>query len=93
MRVIGPAMLLGLMFVMRTMASAGADSNNASNMMRAPAGFFLMGGKDGPHDERTQQQVNVEEFFIDRTKVTHWQFAQFINARGGHHNIAFRCAR
>ena len=93
MRVIGPAILLGLLFVMRTIASAGADSNDASDMIRVPAGFFLMGSKDGPDDERPQQQVNVGEFFIDRTKVNHWQFAQFINARGSHHNITVRCAR
>jgi len=52
-----------------------------------------MGSKEGPDDERTQQPVNVEAFFIDRTEVAHWQFAQFINTRGDHHNITFRRAR
>jgi formylglycine-generating enzyme required for sulfatase activity len=93
MRVIGPAILLGLIFVMRMIASAGADSNDASDMIRVPAGFFLMCSKDGPDDERPQQQVNVGESFIDRTKVALRQVAQFINARGGHHNSTFRCAR
>jgi len=40
MRVIGPAILLGWMFVMGTMACAGADSNDASKMLCVPAGFF-----------------------------------------------------
>ena len=62
--------------------SLGADSKDASEMIRIPAGSFLMGSNNGPEDERPQQQVNIAEFFIDRTKVTNLQFAQFLNARG-----------
>ncbi len=60
----------------------GADSIAPSLMMRVPGGVFVMGRSDGPEDERPQQQVDVGEFFIDRTKVTNAQFAQFMNARG-----------
>jgi iron(II)-dependent oxidoreductase len=60
----------------------GADSKDGPDMIRVSAGSFLMGSKDGPEDERPQHQVNVGDFFIDRTKVTNQQFAQFINARG-----------
>ena len=60
----------------------GADSRDAPDMIRVPAGVFFMGSNNGPEDERPQQQVNVGEFFIERTKVTSLQFAQFINARG-----------
>src|SRR5262245_3282335 len=45
-------------------------------------GVFLMGSSDGPEDERPQHQVDVGEFFIDRTPVTNAQFAQFLSAKG-----------
>ena len=62
--------------------SAGADSKDASDMIRVAGGSFLMGSNNGPEDERPQHQVNVGEFFIDRTKVANAQFALFMNARG-----------
>jgi iron(II)-dependent oxidoreductase len=62
--------------------SDGADSKAASDMIRVPAGPFLMGSNNGPEDERPQHPVNVAEFFIDRTKVANAHFAQFVNARG-----------
>jgi len=51
-------------------------------MVRVPGGVFLMGSSDGPEDERPQHQVDVGEFFIDRTPVTNAQFAQFLSAKG-----------
>jgi iron(II)-dependent oxidoreductase len=62
--------------------SAAADSKNVSEMIRVPAGMFLMGSHDGPEDERPQHQVNLAEFLIDRTPVTNAQFARFLNAKG-----------
>jgi formylglycine-generating enzyme required for sulfatase activity len=62
--------------------SHGADSKVASETIRVAAGAFQMGSNNGPEDERPQHQVNVAEFFIDRTKVTNANFAQFVNARG-----------
>src|ERR1700754_2057120 len=59
-----------------------ADAKNSSEMVRVPGGLFFMGNSDGPEDERPQHQVNVGEFFIDRTPVTNAQFAQFLNAKG-----------
>lgn len=93
MRAIGPATLLGIISVMRTMPADGADSKDASDMICVQVGVFIMGSNNGPEDERPQRQVNVGEFFIDRTKVSNLQFAQFMNPKGGHHNISFRCAR
>ena len=61
---------------------AAVDSKNNIEMVRVPAGGFLMGSSDGPEDERPQHQVDVGEFFIDRTPVTNAQFAQFISVRG-----------
>jgi iron(II)-dependent oxidoreductase len=54
----------------------------ASVMVRIPAGPFLMGSSSGPEDEQPQHRVEVGEFSIDRTKVTHAQFAQFLNSAG-----------
>ena len=50
-----------------------ADLKNSSAMVRVPGGLFLMGNSDGPEDERPQHQVNLAEFFIDRTPVTNAQ--------------------
>ena len=61
---------------------AAADSKNSGEMVPVPGGVFLMGNSDGPEDERPQHQVNVAEFFLDRTPVTNAQFAQFLNAKG-----------
>ena len=41
-----------------------------------------MGSSSGPEDEQPQHRVQVGEFSIDRTKVTHAQFAQFLNSAG-----------
>jgi hypothetical protein len=61
---------------------AAVDSKNNTEMVRVPGGVFLMGSSDGPEDERPQHQVNVGEFFLDRTPVTNAQFAQFLNTKG-----------
>src|SRR5687768_18417870 len=59
-----------------------AESKDLTEMVRIPAGPFLMGSNDGPEDERPQHKVDLSEFFIDRTKVTNGQFAAFLNAVG-----------
>jgi formylglycine-generating enzyme required for sulfatase activity len=61
---------------------AAADAKYGSDMVRIPAGAFLMGSNDGPEDERPQHQVDVAEFFIDRNQITNAQFAQFLAAKG-----------
>jgi iron(II)-dependent oxidoreductase len=63
-------------------AAVLAQTLDGAGMIRIPAGAFLMGSNDGPDDERPQHRVEVGEFFIDRTKVTNAQFAQFLNAVG-----------
>jgi formylglycine-generating enzyme required for sulfatase activity len=51
-------------------------------MVRVPAGEFLMGNNEGPTDERPQHKVVLSEFYIDRKQVTNGQFAHFLNATG-----------
>ncbi|MET0502611.1 MAG: SUMF1/EgtB/PvdO family nonheme iron enzyme, partial [Candidatus Binatia bacterium] len=62
--------------------SGAADSKHGNDMLRIPAGMFVMGSSEGPEDEHPQHQLQVAEFLIDRTPVTNAQFAQFINAKG-----------
>jgi iron(II)-dependent oxidoreductase len=61
---------------------ASAQSKGGADMLRVPAGVFLMGSNEGPEDERPQHRVELAEFFIDRTKVTNAQFGRFLNAVG-----------
>jgi len=68
--------------VLATVVAVFAQSRESSEMVRIPAGWFLMGSNEGPEDERPQHRVEVAEFFIDRTKVTNSQFALFLNAIG-----------
>lgn len=63
-------------------AAVVAPSKDLGEMIRIPAGVFVMGSSDGPEDERPQHRVQVEEFLIDRTKVTNARFASFLNAIG-----------
>ncbi|MGH7816388.1 MAG: formylglycine-generating enzyme family protein, partial [Candidatus Binatia bacterium] len=76
------ASLLTAMMLLRGIVALGADAKDLSDMVRVPAGALLMGSKDGPEDERPQHRAEVEAFFIDRTKVTNAQFAEFLNAVG-----------
>ncbi len=50
-----------------------------------PGGSFLMGSNDAAmtlDNERSQHEVSVKSFFIDRFPVTNREFLQFIEARG-----------
>jgi iron(II)-dependent oxidoreductase len=69
-------------FLAQGSALAAAEARDSTELVRVPAGSFLMGSNDGPEDERPQHQVTVGEFFIDRTPVTNGQFALFLNAVG-----------
>lgn len=75
------APLIGLFFWSSSLAAA-AQSRDATDMIRIPAGLFLMGDDHGPEDERPQHKLSMAEFFIDRNQVTNSQFALFLNAVG-----------
>jgi iron(II)-dependent oxidoreductase len=74
--------VLVLMFIMPTRISQGGESKDSADMVRIPAGVFLMGSNDGPDDERPQHRLDIGAFSIDRTKITAFQFAEFLNAVG-----------
>jgi formylglycine-generating enzyme required for sulfatase activity len=77
----GPLIVL---FFLSSSPVLAAEPRDAADMVRIPAGVFLMGSDDGPQDERPQHKVNLAQFLIDRNQVTNNQFAQFLNAVGAH---------
>lgn len=57
-------------------------SKTPENMVKIPAGTFMMGGdgKQARTDEHPKHQVTVDSFWMDQTEVTNQQFQQFIDA-------------
>lgn len=53
-----------------------------SDMVKIPAGTFMMGGnnKQAKADELPRHQVNLGQFWIDKTQVTNSQFSEFVKA-------------
>ena len=78
--IIGTISLFGIWLA--AAQSPAAQSKATEEMVRVPAGVFLMGRNDGPADERPQHSVALAEFFMDRHKVTNRAFAAFLNASG-----------
>jgi sulfatase modifying factor 1 len=52
-----------------------------SGMVWIPGGVFMMGDKNGPHeDEQTEHEVALDGFFMDATEVTNRDFQAFVKA-------------
>lgn len=52
-------------------------------MVWIPGGVFVMGNKQGPHeDERFEHEVALNGFFMDATEVTNRDFEAFVKATG-----------
>ena len=72
--------LVGLLRVFAYAATdMAADSRDSGEMVRIPAGPFVMGSADGAEDERPQHRLDLAAFAIDRMPVTNGQFARFLN--------------
>jgi iron(II)-dependent oxidoreductase len=54
----------------------------ADGIMLIQAGPFWMGRDDGPAEESPLHRVYLRDFWLDRHKVTHREFALFLEARG-----------
>jgi formylglycine-generating enzyme required for sulfatase activity len=52
------------------------------DLVRIPAGDFLMGSEEGDEDERPVHRVAVDEFFIGAQPVTNAEYAAFVRATG-----------
>lgn len=51
-------------------------------MVRVPAGRFLMGSNAGAEDEKPPHTVLLDEFLIGKTEVTNAQYQRFVQAQG-----------
>jgi formylglycine-generating enzyme required for sulfatase activity len=51
-------------------------------MVRIPAGGFVMGTGRGPADERPRHTVDLPDYYLARTPVTNAQYAAFVAATG-----------
>lgn len=52
-------------------------------MVWIPGGVFMMGDKNGPHDdEQTEHEVALNGFYMDATEVTNRDFQKFVTATG-----------
>lgn len=60
----------------------GWPDNPNAGMVRVPGGNFSPGVEGGYFDERPLGEVQVADFWIDRTEVTRAQFADFVKATG-----------
>ena len=72
-----PAVALAIAVALAMPAVTAADG-----IMLVPAGAFWMGRDDGPAEEASQHRVFVRDFWIERTKVTNAEFAEFLDVRG-----------
>ncbi|NOZ61426.1 MAG: formylglycine-generating enzyme family protein [Calditrichaeota bacterium] len=67
-------------------ATAKAESlavipvKDTAEMVRVPAGNFLMGSEDFEFDERPAHKVFLDEYWIDKYPVTNARYARFLNA-------------
>jgi formylglycine-generating enzyme required for sulfatase activity len=59
-----------------------AQPLSAQEMVRVPAGTFLMGSDEGPPDERPAHPVTLAAFEIDRLPVRNSEFARFLAQHG-----------
>jgi len=66
-------------------APAGIVTPGGVEMVRIPAGEFLMGSDAGAPDERPVRRVRVEAFYMDRTEVTQAAFRKVMGANPARH--------
>jgi eukaryotic-like serine/threonine-protein kinase len=88
------AFQLGLIPRPGTIANNGTNqaSNNAANqetppaqfkneMVRIPGGKFKMGRNDGDALEKPEHEVEVKDFWMDKTEVTNAEYYEFVKAK------------
>lgn len=52
------------------------------DLVRIPAGSFLMGSDEGEEDERPRHQVYLDEFYLGARQVTNEEYARFVTETG-----------
>jgi formylglycine-generating enzyme required for sulfatase activity len=61
-------------------ASTAPSGTKGGEMVRVPAGEFIMGSDNGSADEKPVRRVYLDEFFIDKSEVTNEQYNQCVSA-------------
>ena len=59
------------------------EEEKIKNMVRIPAGTFVMGSNDGESDEKPARQVTVSGFYMDKTEVTQEQYERVMGNNPG----------
>jgi len=70
----------------KDMIRVETPAGTTHEMVRVPAGYFVMGSDEGRADERPVHQGYLEEYLIDRFEVNNAQFAAFLNEADGNAN-------
>ena len=78
----GLTIMLLLILSMPLASNTTAQTRLVTEVIPIPAGPFWMGSDSGPPDERPRHRVQLAAYYIDRTPVTHSQFAEFLNHSG-----------
>lgn len=60
----------------------GLDEFVREEMVRIPAGEFVLGSNAGGYNERPQVTVYLDEFWIDKYEVTNHHYMEFVEATG-----------
>ena len=60
--------------------NAAADVK--TEMVKIPGGNFTMGRNDGDPFEKPEHEVEVKDFWMDKTEVTNAEYYQFVKATG-----------
>ena len=74
--------LAGITFIAALLAPAVVPSQaqDASDMVKIPAGTYFIGSSDGPASAQPRHAVNLTAFLIDKYEITNAQFAHFLNS-------------
>ena len=65
-----------------TITSVPIEEESYTDMVRIPAGEFMMGSNDGDNDEKPIHKVYLDAYYIDIYEVTNAQFSRFLNEKG-----------
>lgn len=78
---------VGLITAVPGTAGAGASERDPVEMVRIPAGPFLMGNPAGVgrRDEQPRRKIHVDSFFIDTHEVTNARYLNFVRQTGHRH--------
>ncbi len=73
----------GVLLALYALAGCQRDPSLPAEMVRVPAGTFLMGlERAGAAPRKTRRKVYLDAFEIDRTEVTISQYARFVRETG-----------